>query len=121
MGCWYTQESAPSRLVPLMSALILCRYSHACNMVTCEHAQKNKMGKVSKRERSITRAAAWHCLCKHTLLWQIEHYQMPQLPCEGSRELNELVSNKECANMHTLAPVLPPEITPWINMPDRRE
>lgn len=46
---------------------------------------------------------------------------MPQLPCEGNRELNELVSNKECANMHTLVPVLPPEITPWINMPDRRE
>lgn len=46
---------------------------------------------------------------------------MPPLPCEGSRELNELVLNKERANMHTLAPVLPPEITPWINMPDRRE
>lgn len=76
----------------------------------------------TKREKSVnTSVAAWHCLCKHMLLWQIERYQMPQLPCQGSRELNELVFNKERANMHTLAPVLPPEITPWINMPDRRE
>lgn len=48
-------------------------------------------------------------------------YQMPQLPCEGSRELNQYVSNKERANIHTLAPALkPPQITPWTNMPDRR-
>lgn len=34
MGCWYTQDSAPSRLVPRMSALILWTYSYACVRVT---------------------------------------------------------------------------------------
>lgn len=84
-------------------------------MVTCERTRKNKTGRVSKHERSFTHAAAWHCLCK------LSRLRCPHCPARGSGELNELLSNKECANMHTLAPVLPPEITAWINMPDRRE
>lgn len=46
---------------------------------------------------------------------------MPQFACEGSTELNQYVSNKEQANIHTLAPALkPPPITAWINMNDSR-
>lgn len=62
-------------------------------------------------------------LCKHHLCCQDKFtvwYQMPQLPCEGSKELNHCASNKERANIHTLAPALKlPQITLWTNMPDR--
>lgn len=42
MGCWYTQDNAPSRLVPLMSALILWTYSYACMTVTCMRTQRKR-------------------------------------------------------------------------------
>ncbi len=67
--------------------------------------------------RDVTCANIQLCCSDKFTVW----YQMPQLPWEGSTELNQRVFNKERANIHTLAPALkPPEITPWTNIPDRR-
>lgn len=54
MGCWYTQESAPSRLVPRMSALILWTYSYACIRVTCVHTCTYTIERERERERKCT-------------------------------------------------------------------
>lgn len=69
------------------------------------------------RLRDVACANIHLCCQDESTVW----YQMAQLPREGSRELNQCVSNKARANTHTLAPALkPPRITPWTNMPDRR-